>query len=325
MDMKRQILRFIIAVALLAVAGAAGAQQYPLKPVRLIVPFAPGGSTDIMARLLGQKLGEALGQQILVDNRGGAGTLIGTELAARAAPDGYTLLITNIAFALNPGLHGKKLPYDPLRDFAPITLVASQPTVLAVHPSLPVKTVGDLIKLAKQKPGELSFASAGIGSVGHIAGEMFKAAAGVNLIHVPYKGGGPAVVDLMSGQVFIAFIGMPTAMGYAKAGKLRFVAVTDANRVSAAPSVPTMAQAGLPGYHVDNWIGMFAPAKTPPPIIAKLYDEIAKVLQQPAVREKLAAQGFEIIGSRPADFADYVKADVEKYIKVISSAGIAAQ
>ena len=322
--MKLYVRAFCIAIASVCFAPFAGAQSYPEKAVRLIVPFAPGGSTDIMARLLGARLSEPLRQPVIVDNRGGAGTLVGTEIAARTPPDGYTLLMTNIAFSLNPGLHGKKLPYDPVRDFAAITLIASQPTVLAVHPSLPVKTVADLVRLAKQKPGELSFASSGIGGVGHIAGEMFKTATGTKLIHVPYKGGGPAVIDLVTGQVMVAFIGMPTAMAHAKAGKIRFVAVTDGRSASAAPDVPTIAQAGIAGFRVDNWIGLFAPAQTPQNIVARLHEEVLRVLKQDTVREKLAAQGFEIIGSTPTEFAALVKSDIDKYTKVIESAAIRA-
>lgn len=307
---------------MLCLVAGAGAQQYPGKPVRLIVPFAPGGSTDIMARLLGQKLGDILGQQIVVDNRGGAGTMIGTEIAAKSAPDGYTLLITNIAYSINPGLHGKKLPYDPHRDFAPIVLLASQPTVLAAHPSLPARSVSDLIRLAKRKPGELTFASAGMGSVGHIAGEMFKLATGVDMIHVPYKGGGPAVIDLIAGQVMLAFIGMPTSMAHAKAGKVRLVAVTDGKRAGAAPSVPTIAESGVADYRIENWIGMLAPAHTPQDIIARLHAEIAKVLQQPDIREKLASQGFEILGSNPAEFKSLLTRDIETFSQVIRQANI---
>ncbi|MBX9812534.1 MAG: tripartite tricarboxylate transporter substrate binding protein [Burkholderiales bacterium] len=321
--MKLQVLaRFVVIVAMLCSAAGAGAQQYPGKPVRLIVPFAPGGSTDIMARLLGQRLGDALGQQIVVDNRGGAGTMIGTEIAAKSASDGYTLLVTNIAYAINPGLHSKKLSYDPHRDFAPITLLASQPTVLAVHPSLPVRSVSDLVKLAKQKPGGLTFASAGTGSVGHIAGEMFKLATGVDMIHVPYKGGGPAVIDLVAGQVVVAFIGMPTTMTHAKAGKVRIIAVTDGKRPSAEPRVPTIAESGVADYQIDNWIGMLAPAGTPHDIIARLHGEIARILQQSDIREKLASQGFEVVGSSPAEFKSLLVRDIEKFSQVIRQANI---
>jgi tripartite-type tricarboxylate transporter receptor subunit TctC len=321
MNAKR-ILCLVASIAMLAAAGVAGAQQYPAKPLRMIVPFAPGGSTDIMGRLVGLRLGDALGQQIVVDNRGGAGTMIGTEIAAKSPPDGYTLLLTNVAFTINPGLHGKRLPYDPHRDFLPITLIASQPTVLAAHPSLPVRSVADLIKLARQRPGQLSFASSGTGGVGHIAGEMFKLLAGVDLIHVPYKGGGPAAVDLMAGQVMLAFIGMPTSMAHAKAGKVRFLAVTDSKRAAAQRDLPTIAESGLSGYQVENWIGMLAPGGTPQAVIARVHDEVTKVIQRPDVREKLESLGFDVLGLGPAEFKSLLARDIESFSRVIAEAKI---
>lgn len=318
------VLCLATSIVMTAAAATAAAQSYPSKSVRMIVPFAPGGSTDIMGRLIGQRLGEALGQQIVVDNRGGAGTLIGTEIAAKSPPDGYTLLLTNVAFAINPGLHGKRLPYDPHRDFQPILLIASQPTVLAVHPSLPVRSVAELIRLARQKPGQLNFASSGTGGVGHIAGEMFKLMAGVDLIHVPYKGGGPAVVDLVTGQVMLAFIGMPTSMAHAKAGKVRFLAVTDSKRAAAQPDLPTIAESGLNGYQVENWIGMLAPGGVPQNIVARVHDEVKKITLRSDVKERLESLGFDVLGLGPAEFKSLLTRDIQAFSRVITEARIPA-
>lgn len=318
----RTLLCLLLSVPLLTAGGFALAQQYPVKPVRLIVPFAPGGSTDIMGRLIGQRLNDALGQQFVVDNRAGAGTMIGTEIAAKSAPDGYTLLLTNVAFAILPGLHGKRLPYDAQRDFVALSLIASQPTVLAVHPSLPVRTVPELIGLARQKPGQMSFASSGIGGIGHIAGELFKLMAGVSLTHVPYKGGGPAVVELMAGQVELGFVGMPTAMAQAKAGKLRFIAVTDGRRAAAEPGLPTVAEGGLPDYQAENWIGVLAPAATPQKIVLQVHDELMKVVQRPDVRERLETLGFNVLGLPPAEFKVLLERDLKTFARVIQDAKI---
>lgn len=318
----RTLLCLLLSVPLLTAGGFALAQQYPVKPVRLIVPFAPGGSTDIMGRLIGQRLNDALGQQFVVDNRAGAGTMIGTEIAAKSAPDGYTLLLTNVAFAILPGLHGKRLPYDAQRDFVTLSLIASQPTVLAVHPSLPVRTVPELIGLARQKPGQMSFASSGIGGIGHIAGELFKLMAGVSLTHVPYKGGGPAVVELMAGQVELGFVGMPTAMAQAKAGKLRFIAVTDGRRAAAEPGLPTVAEGGLPDYQAENWIGVLAPAATPQKIVLQVHDELMKVVQRPDVRERLETLGFNVLGLPPAEFKVLLERDLKTFARVIQDAKI---
>lgn len=321
MNVKRALF-CSIAAAILATSAPAFAQQYPTRPVRLIVPFAPGGSTDIMGRLIGQHLGETLGQQFVVDNRGGAGTKIGTEIAAKAAPDGYTLLLTNVAFAILPGLHGKRLPYDARRDFVPMTLIASQPTVLAAHPSFPAKTVPELIRLAREKPGQFSFASSGVGGIGHIAGEMFKLMAGINLVHVPYKGGGPAVVDLMAGQVQLGFVGMPTAMAHAKAGRLKFIAVTDGKRAAATPDLPTVAEGGVKGYQAENWIGMMAPAGMSPKIVGLVHAELTKVLQKADVRSRLESAGFNVVGLPPGEFKAMVERDIKAFAGVIEKANI---
>ena len=296
------------------------AQPYPTKPVRLIVPFAPGGGTDIMARTLSQKLVELWGQQIVVDNRGGAGTVIGTEMTVRSPADGYTLMLANIAMALNPGLR-EKLPYDALRDLAPVILIASQPSAVAVNPTVPAKTVKELIKLAKAD--KLSFASSGIGGVGHIGGEMFRIAIGADMVHVPYKGGGPAAVDLMAGQVPVAFISLPTVTPHARNGRLRIVAITDSARSAAAPDIPTVSET-VKGYAVDNWIGMLAPAKVPGEIITRLNGDVLKLIGQTDMKQRLTDQGFDVRGSSPGEFGEVIRSDIEKYTKVIRQAGIKA-
>lgn len=321
MNMKR-VVCWSVSGVMLAISTMVSAQQYPTRPVRLIVPFAPGGSTDIMGRLIGQHLGESLGQQFVVDNRGGAGTKIGTEIAAKSGSDGHTLLLTNVAFAILPGLHGKRLPYDARRDFVPMTLIASQPTVLAAHPSFPAKTVPELIRLAREKPGQFSFASSGVGGIGHIAGEMFKLIAGVNLVHVPYKGGGPAVVDLMAGQVQLGFVGMPTAMAHAKAGRLKFIAVTDGKRAAATPDLPTVAEGGVKGYQAENWIGMMAPAGISPKLVTLLHAELTKVLQKGDVRSRLESAGFNVVGLPPSEFKALVERDIKAFAGVIEKANI---
>lgn len=313
-------MRPIAAAALLAIAAGVYAQIYPAKPVRLIVPFAPGGGTDIMARTLGQKLSELWAQQVIVDNRGGGGTIIGTELAVRSPPDGYTVMLANIALALNPGLHAK-LPYNTVKDLAPIILIASQPSALAVNPALPVNSVKDLVLLARTRTAKLNFASSGNGGVGHIAGEMFKIAIGADMVHIPYKGGGPAAVDVMSGQVPVAFISLPTVMSYMKAGRIKVLAVTDSKRPAAAPDIPTVSET-VPGFQVDNWIGLLAPAATPRNLIAKLNAEVLKAIRLPDTQERLSGQGFDVQGGTPGEFAQVIQSDIAKYTKVIRAAGI---
>lgn len=297
------------------------AQSYPTRPIRMIVAYPPGGGTDIVGRMIAQKLSENLGQTVVVDNRGGATGNIGTELAARATPDGYTLLMGNVApNAINVSLF-KKLPYDPVKDFAPVSLAAVTPNILVVQPSLPVKTVKDLIALAKSKPGTLNFPSAGIGSSSHLAGEMLKTMAGIDMVHVPYKGGGPALIALLSGQVQIMFATLPAAMPHVKSGKLRPVAVTTSRRSQALPELPTIAESGVPGYEAATWYGLLAPAGTPKAIVGRLHAEIVKILATDT-RQLLMAQGFEPAGSSPSEFASYIKTEIVKWAKVIKDAGI---
>ena len=310
------------ALAALALSAAAHAQVYPAKPLRMIVAYPPGGGTDIVGRMLAQKLGESLGQSVVVENRGGASGNIGTELAARAAPDGYTILMGNVApNAINVSLF-KDLAFDPVADFAPVSLVASTPNILVVHPSTPARTVKEVIALAKAKPGTLNFASAGMGSSSHLAGELFRILAGVEIVHVPYKGAGPAMVDVLSGQVQLYFATMPAAMPHVKPGKLAPVAVTSARRSPALPDLPTVAESGVPGYEASTWYGVLAPAHTSPAVVARLHGDIVKILADAALHARLADQGFDPVGSSPEEFGAYIKSEILKWGKAIRDAGI---
>jgi tripartite-type tricarboxylate transporter receptor subunit TctC len=318
-------LRACALAALALFPAAAYAQAYPVKPIRMIVAYPPGGGTDIVGRVIAQELGETLGQSVVVENRGGASGNIGTELAAHAAPDGYTVLMGNVApNAINVSLF-KNLPFDPVADFAPVTLVASTPNILVVHPSMPARTVKDVIALAKAKPGTLNFASAGVGSSSHLAGELFRILGGAEIVHVPYKGAGPAMVDVLSGQVQLYFATMPAAMPHVKSGKLVPVAVTSAKRSRALPDLPTIAESGVPGYEASTWYGLLAPAHTPGAAIARLHDGVVAILAKPALREKLAGQGFEPVGDSPEEFAAYIRSEIAKWSKVIRDAGIRAE
>lgn len=294
---------------------------YPEQPVRVVVPFGPGGGADITIRIMSEPLRAQLGQPIVVDNRPGGSTIVGTDFVAKARPDGYTLLISTSTLTINPSLHAK-LPYDSLKDVQPVTLIASTPYVFVVHPSLPVRSIGELIKLAKRSPGQLTYASVGNGSATHLATEMFSARAGISMVHVPYKGSAPAVGDLVAGHVTLYIGSMPGSMPQARAGKLRALAVTGAARTAAAPDLPTVAESGLPGYEFNSWYGLFAPGGTPRAIVERLNDAVGKVLTQPAVRERLAADGNEPVGM-PADaFASVIKADMAKYAAVVRTAKI---
>jgi tripartite-type tricarboxylate transporter receptor subunit TctC len=314
--------RVLMLIAALA-AGASAAQNYPTKPVRMIVGFPPGGGTDVMARLITPKMIEAWGQQVVIDNRAGATGIIGTDLVAKAVPDGYTLLMGHVATNAIAASLFAKLPFDPARDFAPITRVSSVPHLIVVHPSLDVHTVKDLIALAKAKPGQIAFPSAGNGSTPHLAGEIFKTMAGVNLIHVPYKGSGQSVQDLLGGQVQLAFDTTPTVIQYVKAGRLRPIAVSTLKRLASLPEVPTVAESGVPGYEVTTWYGMFAPAGTPPAIVRKVFMEVARIVRLPDIKERLDGMGTEeTTNASPEEFAAMVRADIAKYAKVIKAAGL---
>jgi tripartite-type tricarboxylate transporter receptor subunit TctC len=297
------------------------AQDYPTKPIRFVVPYPPGGGTDIIARIVQEKLTQGLGQPIIIENRGGAGGAVGTEVVAKSAPDGYTILFTLSSHTINPLLY--KLPFDVEKDFAPISLVASLPQIITVYPPLPVKNMQELIALAKANPGKLNFASVGNGSPSHIAGELLKLKAGIDLVHIPYKGGGPAVADALAGQVQLAIVSIPAAMSHVKSGRLRALAVTTLRRSPGAPEIPTVAEsAGIPDYEVDSWFAMFAPAKTPPAIVARLQREIARVVQLPEIREKLLQQGADAVGGSSAELERVVKSELRKWEVVIRQAGI---
>ena len=305
------------------VAGAPlHAQTYPSKPVRFLVGFPPGGSNDIVTRLLAQKLSETMGQQFIVENRGGANTGIATELMARAAPDGYTILLNAAGHATNPAL--MKLNFDSVKDFAFISLVAETPNLLVVHPSLPARNVKELIAVSRRNPGQLNYASGGVGTTVHLSGELFQNMTGVKWIHVPYKGTGPALVELLAGQTSIMFPNLPGAIGHARTGKLRALAVTGAKRSDAAPDVPTVAESGLKGFEVTAWFGVSAPAKTPRPILDRLNAEIVRAVKSSDLREKLKGAGTDPIGSSAEEYTAFVQNEIAKWGKVIAAAGIKA-
>jgi len=313
----------IFAIALAALTTAAYSQDavnYPSRPIRMIVPFAPGGGLDISTRLIGQKLTEKWGQNVVVDSRPGAATIIGTEIASRASPDGYTVLMITTTFAINPGLY-TKLPYDPGRDFTPVTQLNSQPNVVVVPPSFAGNSVKDLIALAKAKPGELTFASPGAGSAPHLAAEMFQRAAGISMIHVPYKGIPPAVTDVIGGRVTMLFTTTISAAPHIKAGKLRAVAITSAKRQSGMPDIPTIGET-LPGYRAGAFQGMVVPAGVPQAIVNKLSAEVARIVRLPDVAERFQLDGAEPVGSTPKEFAAFLKAEMQKWSKVVKDAGV---
>jgi tripartite-type tricarboxylate transporter receptor subunit TctC len=300
---------------------AALAQNYPAKSIRVVAPFPPSGGTDLFARALAQKLGTVFGQQVIVDNRAGAGGMIGSEMVARAAPDGYTLLVTSSStLSIAPHLSRKPL-YDPLRDFSPVIIIASAPNLLVVHPSLPVHTVKELIALAKAHPGAINYASNGSGTLSHLTGELFKLQTGTSLVHIPYKGGPPAVIDLVAGQVSVLFTAIPTAVTQVRAGRLRAVAVTGLKRVDAIKEVPTVAET-IPGFESSQWWSMLAPPGTPADIVDKLNVEVARMLVDADVKARFANEGADAIGGSPREFAAYLKADYEKWGKVVKEAGI---
>ena len=310
--------------AMAAIALSAQAADYPEKPIRLLVPAAPGGGADFVARILGVKLTEALGQTVVVENRAGASGTIAADNTAKSAADGYTLLMgQSTSVVIAPHLY-KKLGYDTLRDLAPVTLVAQVPNILVVHPSVPARTVSEFIALARAQPDLLNYGSSGNGAPSHLAGEMFKSATGVKMVHVPYKGAGLAVNGLIAGEIQVMFAPIVAVLPQVKAGRLRALAVTSATRSAAAPELPTLAESGLPGYEISSWFGLFAPANTPAPVIERLYRETAKALQSPEVRERFAREGAEPVGSSPADFTGYVRAEYAKYARIVRDSGIKA-
>lgn len=315
-------LRTILAAAALgaAVLGVQ-AQQYPTRPVRMIVPFPPGGNTDIIARVYAPKFGEILGQQIVIENRGGAGGSIGTEIASRAAPDGYTLIMVSAGHTINPAM-AKKLPYDSVKDFAPISVIADVPTAFVVHPSLPVKNLKDFLAIAKARPGEINYSTAGRGTVGHLSAELLSSVAKIKLTAVHYKGTGQSMIDLVAGHVQMQFPSMPAAVPHVRTGKLRMIAQTGAKRSSAAPDVPTMQESGLKGFVVSSGFAMFAPAGTPRLVIDRVHAALVKALNDPGVKESLAKQGAEVVASTPEEHDRFNRAEIAKWIKVAREAGI---
>ena len=311
-------------VALLASASAIAAwaaDPYPNRPIRLIVPYSVGGATDITSRLIAPHLGDSMGQQVVVDNRAGGASITGMDMVAKAAPDGYTILMASIAFGANAGLYAK-LPYDPQKDFAPVSLVATVPMVLAVHPSVPPRSVRELLALAKAKPGALNYGSAGNGSANHLASELLKYMTSINIVHVPYKGGGPAVVAIVAGETSMLFATISSSLQHYKSGRLIALGVSTSKRNTALPDVPTVAEAGVPGYEFFEWQGVVVPAGTPKAVIDRLHKEIMKALTNPDARERIAGLGLDVAGSTPQQFAAHINAEVIRWKKVAKESGI---
>ena len=325
--MRRGLIRYLVvrfslaaAAALLIMPCNAIGQSYPQRPLRMIVPFAPGGGTDILARIAAGKLTESTGQQVIVDNRPGAGGNVGTELAARATPDGYTLLMVSASYAVNAVVY--KLALDPVKDLSPVIQVASVPFVLLAHPSVPVSNIKELLALAKAQPGKLTYASSGTGSSPHLAGELLSMMTGTRMVHVPYKGGGPALRDLMGGQVQLLYVTVVAALPYIEAGKLKALGVASLHRSSALPAVATIAESGVPGYDVTNWFGLLVPAGTPASIVTLLNTEVRRQMNTPDAKARLASQGADPASGSPQDFGRLIREDIAKYQKIVQAAGI---
>jgi tripartite-type tricarboxylate transporter receptor subunit TctC len=306
---------------LCSVAGTAFAQNYPVKPVRIVVPSSAGGGTDIIARVLAPELSKRLGQQVVVDNRPGAGTMIGMEMVARAPADGYTLLMGLSTLAINSALY-KKVPYDPVKDFAPITLATTSASILVVHPSLPVKTLKELIAFARARPGQLNYASAGTGTYPHMTYELFLSMAKIKMVHIPYKGTGPAMIDMIGGQVASMAATVITGMPHIRSGRLRALGITSLKRSPAAPDIPTVSEAGLPGFESLQWYGLLAPANTPKEIVNRLNREMVQILQMPDIQKRFATDAVDTVGNSPEEFARHIRAELDKWEKVAREAGI---
>jgi len=304
-------------------APAQTADGWPNKPLRFILPFPPGGGTDILGRLIADRMTASLGQPVVTENRGGAGGNVGAEAAARSAPDGYTLVLVAPSLAISPSLYSK-LNYDPVKDFAPVSLVATVPNVMVTHPSVPANTLAEFIRFAKTKPGGMNFGSGGSGTSNHLAGELFNIVAGVKLVHVPYKGVNLAMNDVLSGQIHLVVIGVPAAAPHIKAGKLRALALVAPQRASALPEVPTVAEAGLPNFEVTTWYGILAPAGTPKPIVTRLNAELVKIMHAPEMKDRLATMATDPVTSTPEEFADYIKREIVKWGEVVRQAGLKA-
>jgi len=316
---SKTILKFAVA-ALCSCALPLAAQTFPAKPVRIIVPFPAGGPSDLLTRMMAPRLTEIWGQQITVDNRPGAGTIIGTELGAKAAPDGYTITLVSTGHATNPGLHSK-LPYDTLADFAPVTLGTTLPMVIVAHPSFAAHTFKEFIALAKTHPGEIGFATSGNGTTGHLGGELLKSVAHVNLIHIPYKGSAPAIADVLGGQVATTFDGLPAGLPHVQAGKLNALAVMSTERSPLLPNLVTIAESGYPGFSADSWFGFVVPAKTPPAIVKQLNADMVKVVKLPEIRDRLIAMGYRPIANTSEEFDAFIRAEITKWAKVIKDSG----
>ena len=316
----RQAVAFVAVVAGCCAAAAHAQQPYPTRPVRLIVPFTPGAINDLIARLLAARLAESWRQQVVVDNRPGAGTVIGTDLVAKATPDGHTLLLVSAAFAINPTLYAK-LPFDPVRDFAPVTLIGAAPFVMVAAPALPVRSVKELVALAKSKPGQLSYASTGIGATAHLVGEMLKTAAGIDLVHIPYKGFAPALTDVIAGQVQVTYGTYSTLAPHMQAGRIRALAVTSAKRSQVAPELPTIAEAGYPNFNATAWWGVAAPARVPAEIVQKLQTDLLAIVRQPEMRERLTREGVDVAGDQPAQFAVFIREEIQRWGAAVKQSG----
>ncbi|MBI3068549.1 MAG: tripartite tricarboxylate transporter substrate binding protein [Betaproteobacteria bacterium] len=312
----------VLLVAALATGSPpAAGQTYPAKPIRWIVPFPPGGGTDLISRALAQKLAEAWGQQVVADNRPGSGGTLGLGIAAKAPGDGYTVVLGQLAnMAIAPGLY-RKLPYDPLRDFAPVTQVIATPLILVSHPSFPAKNVKELVALARAKPDLVTFGSPGNGTTGHLAAEMIKTAAKVRMLHVPYKGASPALTDLLGGQITIYVSSIPPALPLIKAGRLKALGITSAKRLPGMPEVPTIAESGIPGYEVTNWYGVLVPAGTPREIVARLHAELVRIMQLPDVRERFTSEGGDVVGNTPEQFSEFIKREIPKWTRAVRDSG----
>jgi tripartite-type tricarboxylate transporter receptor subunit TctC len=304
---------------------SAAAQDYPAKPIRMIIPFPPGGGSDVTGRVVATALSERLGKQVIVDNRAGAGGVIGSELASHAPKDGYTLLMVSLAHTVNPWLYDLKGRYDPIKSFTPVAIIAASPVVLVVNPNVPVKSVAELVALAKKQPGKLQYASAGVGSVTHLAGELFKYTAKVDMLHVPFKGAGPAAIDVIAGHTSLMFSGLLASVPQVRAGKLRALGVGSLKRNPVLPDVPSIAEAGVPGYETVNWFGLVAPAGTPPAIVERLHKEITAVQDLPQVKKQFDSDGATIVRMSPAAFGDYMVADMNKWERVVKEGGIKAK
>ena len=321
--MRARILSGCLAAAAVLAAWTATAAEYPARPVRLVVAFAPGGSVDVVARLLAQKLGERWKQQVVVDNRPGAGGNVSAEIVARSQPDGHTLYMTSAALVVNPSLYGA-VPYDPVRDFEPISLVATVQSVLVAHPALPVRTVKDLVALARSKPRQINYVSTGSGTSGHLMMELFRSMAGIEIVHVPYKTIGQAYADLISGQVPLFFPTAPGALPHIQAGRIRPLGVAGAVRSPALPGVPTIAEAGVPGYEAGTWYPLLAPARTPRAVVETVHRDLVQVLGLPDVRERLTGAGIEVVGGTPAQLATHIRDEIPKWARVIKQSGARA-